>query len=364
MTIRLICLTLLTICMVSCDNKPSISGNFSDAGDTMVNLDRIGLDNSATPIDNQQMKSGKFKIDLKEAPMPGLYRLKIGQQQAIFVLDGTEKKVNIEGTLATLNQGKFTITGSKVAEEVLSSLASLMGGQVTLEAAMSKIEAATSPLSKGLLAVQLLGFRADFIPKHKEIVADLKTKYPESEFTKTYEAYIVQTEQAAVQQQTSEAISVGMDAPDIDLPSPTGKNYKLSNLKGKVVLIDFWASWCGPCRRSNPHVVEIYNKYKSKGFTVYSVSLDGVDSRTKAQLGNEATINEYTNNAKQAWTTAISKDGLVWDTHVSDLKKWDCEPASRYGVRSIPKTFLVGKDGKIAVIDPRENLEEEVKKIL
>ena len=107
-----------------------------------------------------------------------------------------------------------------------------------------------------------------------------------------------------------------------------------------------------------------YNQYKSKGFTVYSVSLDGVDSRTKAQLSGESQIKEYTDNAKTAWMGAIEKDGLIWDTHVSDLKKWESAPAGVYGVRAIPKTFLVGRDGKIAAVDPRDNLEEEVKKAL
>jgi len=162
----------------------------------------------------------------------------------------------------------------------------------------------------------------------------------------------------------SEKIKIGVMAPDISLPSPKGKTFRLSDLKGKVVLVDFWASWCAPCRRANPHVVEMYNKYNSKGFTVFSVSLDGVDSRMKNTITDPKQLDELTTRAKDAWLAAIAKDGLKWDTHVSDLKKWESGPAAEYGVHSIPKTFLLDKEGKVAALDPRDNLEEEIKKLL
>jgi len=124
------------------------------------------------------------------------------------------------------------------------------------------------------------------------------------------------------QQQASETIRVGMPAPDISLPSPTGKQYALSDLKGQIVLLDFWASWCGPCRRENPNVVKVYEKYKKDGFTIYSVSLDGLDSRRTAGLSAQQ-IAQGQKGQKKRWTDAIAKDNLTWPYHVSELKKWE-----------------------------------------
>ncbi len=136
----------------------------------------------------------------------------------------------------------------------------------------------------------------------------------------------------------------GDKAPEIALPSPDGKTIKLSSLKGKVVLLDFWASWCGPCRKANPDVVKLYEKYKDQGFTVYSVSLD---------------------QSKQKWQQAIAKDGLVWENHVSDLKFWYSKAAEDYGIEAIPATFLIDKEGMIIDTDLHGNgLENAVKKAL
>jgi len=128
--------------------------------------------------------------------------------------------------------------------------------------------------------------------------------------------------------------------------------------------LDFWASWCGPCRRANPKVVKAYNKYKSQGFTVFNVSLDGVDERTKSRMKSQEDIDKRMEQSKKKWLAAIEKDGLIWDNHVSDLKKWDSAASKKYGVRSIPTTFLIDRDGKIAALNPRANLEEEIKKLL
>ncbi|MCB9282580.1 MAG: TlpA family protein disulfide reductase [Lewinellaceae bacterium] len=122
-----------------------------------------------------------------------------------------------------------------------------------------------------------------------------------------------------------EAFVEGGTAPDFKQTTPDGKEFGLSDLRGKVVLVDFWASWCGPCRRENPNVVKMYQKYKDQGFTVLSVSLD---------------------TDKTRWMNAIESDGLTWN-HISDLKGWQNSVAQMYGVHSIPHTVLVDKEGKI-----------------
>jgi len=117
----------------------------------------------------------------------------------------------------------------------------------------------------------------------------------------------------------------GIQAPDIVQKNPEGEEVKLSDFKGKIVLIDFWASWCGPCRRENPNVVKVYNEFKDQGFEILGVSLD---------------------KSKAKWVSAIEKDKLTWP-HVSDLKGWGSTHAKDYGVTGIPQTFLVDKEGKI-----------------
>ncbi len=122
-------------------------------------------------------------------------------------------------------------------------------------------------------------------------------------------------------------IAVGMIAPDFTQNDPDDKPVKLSDFRGKYVLLDFWASWCGPCRAENPNVVKAYNQYKEKNFTVLSVSLDH-------------------EGAKDAWLAAVKKDNMTWN-HVSDLKYWKNEVAVQYTIQAIPDNFLLGPDGKI-----------------
>jgi len=143
----------------------------------------------------------------------------------------------------------------------------------------------------------------------------------------------------------SRGTAIGSAAIDFSQNDVNDKPVKLSDFKGKYVLLDFWASWCGPCRNENPNVVKAFNTYKDKNFTVLGVSLD--------QPGK-----------KEAWLQAIQKDGLTW-THVSDLKWWDNAVARQYGIRSIPANFLIDPSGKIIAKNIRgEDLQKKLAEVL
>lgn len=137
--------------------------------------------------------------------------------------------------------------------------------------------------------------------------------------------------------------AVGQPAPLFSMADSDGEMINLTDFKGKYVLIDFWASWCGPCRKENPNVVSAYRKYHDKGFEILGVSLD-----TK----------------KDAWLSAIKADDLTWN-HVSDLKGWANAAAAVYGVKSVPASFLIGPDGKVVAKDLRgEELHKKLESIL
>jgi peroxiredoxin len=270
----------------------------------------------------------------------------------------------VKGDLEGMRTNDVKVIGSESAKNFMEAMNMLSLGRLTADDVKDYIYNTPYPMTGMQMALNAFGNRTEFFDVHKKAAELLEKKYPNHEYVNEYNNFAMALAQAAAQMQSAELIQVGMPAPDISLNSPDGKKYSLSDLKGKVVLLDFWASWCGPCRRNNPHVVEMYNKYKDRGFTVYSVSLDGIDARTKTRFATEEEFKQGLEQSKNQWKAAIEKDQLAWPYHVSELSKWDTQSARMYGVSGIPKTFLIGRDGKIAAVNPRTDLEEQLLKIL
>lgn len=188
----------------------------------------------------------------------------------------------------------------------------------------------------------------------KKVNDALLERYPEHEHAKAFTQNIKEFEMAMDRgrrvQEAKNNIQVGNVIPEIVLPDPTGNEIALSSLRGQVVLVDFWAQWCRPCRMQNPHLVQLYNKHRKEGFTIYGVSLDGIPQQP---------------NPKNAWVSAIEEDNLPWPYQVSDLKGWDSSVITQFGLDAIPYSVLIDRNGIILAKNLRgKELEKAIEKAL
>lgn len=350
----------LTFSLTSCSDGSgssssslSMSGRITDAANKTVGLNRISLQGNksmimSTTADNR----GNYSMETKENLSRGIYQFAVGSKGVTFVLNGEDNHITIDGNYNDIDKYNFKMTGSEATEHQIYAFNNMINDKWPREQIIKYM----SEHDDGLVALQtglafMMRSPEDYAELKKisdKIQSDIRGTSYAGEFNELIKYYDQQAAMAAGEASSPGSqfnVSVGDPAPEIALPNPDGEILRLSDLKGQVVLLDFWASWCGPCRRANPGVVEIYNKYKDQGFTVFSVSLDR-------------------NGQKNAWVQAIEQDKLSWKWHVSDLKFWQSEPAQIYGVRAIPATFLLDRDGVIRKLNPRNNLEEALLEIL
>ena len=362
-------MSLLLACSDPSFEGLTVSGTLSGAENMTITVDRFTANGQYVPLaDTLIAIDGTFAMPVSDSKPGDLLQLRIGNNTRIYLSNTGEELIEVTGELGKLRMFEYQVGASSPNNDAMKNvLNQLVTRQIKDEGINQYLEGTSDPVGAAFIVMNTKQEPSlQHIAAYDKAIGQLQTQYPEAELINS----LIQVKGQLVQQQQLAAqspIQVGAPAPDITLENPNGKSYSLSDLKGQVVLLDFWASWCGPCRKENPNVVKVYEEYKDQGFTVFSVSLDGLDSRTKARYnGDEARIEAELEKSRQKWIAAIEKDGLPWEYHVSDLKKWESVAGRQYGVRSIPYTILIDRDGNIAAMKLRgaQMIETELKKII
>jgi peroxiredoxin len=341
-----VCLCLL----FSCSVQAGVKGNLIN----FVENDSIMLFNpfasTPTPIETVKVnKKGSFEL-VYNPEVTGFYYLVLSNQKQILIVlkpnetaqmdidfvSGMVQAVrNSEENLLLKNFYDLNVKHTQQLSEIQNEQGA---HSAQYQSAVNDMTATVRALLSQHSANYASSAVLEYLPMesnmdiYETVLSGLAKAYSKDQFIQTKYTELANAKKTAV----------GYLAPEITLPDTNGKTLSLSSFRGKVVLIDFWASWCRPCRQENPNMVRMYNKYHAKGFEMLGVSLD---------------------KDKQSWIAAIRADGLTW-SHVSDLKHWQSAAAAEYGVRSIPHTVLVDKQGNIIAKNLRGfELEQKLEEI-
>lgn len=342
------------------DGTVKVSGILTNTPEGKLQLAQF-VDDSTEPIETLDLKDGgKFEYTLK-LEGPGFYELNLmdkrivrlalyDQDVQVYYDFNDENSLRVEGSEDSKNMLKIESLMTEFQEklnelndayfEAMSkrdqeAIKNIQNQAMAMEAAQGqKVKEALEGMNGSFAAmagISLLNLKNEFLFVD-QLVSELNEKYPNTKMIQIM----------ANQLDEMRALSIGQIAPEISLPDPEGNMVNLSDLRGKYVLIDFWAAWCRPCRQENPNVVRLYNEYNEKGFEVFGVSLD---------------------RTKDAWVKAIDEDQLTW-THVSDLKYFNSAAAALYQINAIPATYMLDPEGKIIAKDLRgSSLENKLKEI-